>query len=174
MRKTMLAAALAAATTMVSALAGSAQAASAASWHCKTSTKTVDHPGSTAVWDDFDLKVKTCAKRSGGTIYAKVSVDIDGPPGFYGYNVVNSARALVQVKRSVSGPDPVSAYKYGTGLGSRMNSLNTSGNTTYASPTVSHRAAAGSKYYGDSVLQIDWKDDGKGRRSYDFSASPRV
>ncbi|MCX4659283.1 hypothetical protein ACIBCB_03040 [Streptomyces uncialis] len=174
MRKTMLTAALAAATLLVPALAGTAQAAPASGWHCKTSSKTVDHPGSTAVWDDFDFKVKTCAKRSGGTIYAKATVDIDGPPGFYGYSVVNSARALVQVKRSVSGPDPVSKHKYGPGLGSKMNNLNTSGNALYTSPTVSHKAGAGSSYYGDSVLQIDWKDDGKGLRSYAFSASPRV
>ncbi|MFD7551945.1 hypothetical protein ACFV0R_16260 [Streptomyces sp. NPDC059578] len=174
MRKTMLVAALAAATLMVPALAGTAQAAPAASWKCTTSSRTVDHPGSSAIWDDFDFKVKTCSQRSGGTIYARVNVDVDGPPGFSGYDVVNEARVLVQVKRSVSGPDPVSKYAYGPGLGSKMNNLNGSGNTLYTSPTVSHRAAAGSRYYGDSVLQIDWETDGQGLKSYAFSASPLV
>ncbi|MEU0688365.1 hypothetical protein [Streptomyces uncialis] len=172
MRKTMLVAALAAATLMVPTLAGTAQAAPAASWKCTTSKKTVDHPGSSVIWDDFDFKVKTCAKRSGGTIYANVRVDVDGPPGFSGYDVVNSARVVVQIKRSVSGPDPVSASKHGTGLGSKMNNLNGSGNTLYTSPTLSHRAAAGSRYYGDTALQIDWKTDGRGLKNYDFSASP--
>ncbi|MGX2997455.1 hypothetical protein JNUCC64_24875 [Streptomyces sp. JNUCC 64] len=172
MRKTMLVAVLSAATLTVSALAGTAQAVPAASWKCTTSKKTVDHPGSSVIWDDFDFKVKTCAKRSGGITYASVSVDVDGPPGFSGYNVVNSARVVVQIKRSVSGPDPVSAFTYGTGLGSKMNSLNGSGNTLYTSPTASYRGAVGSGYYGDSVLQIDWKTDGQGQKSYDFAASP--
>ncbi|WP_199551697.1 hypothetical protein [Streptomyces sp. N35] len=62
-----------------------AGSASAASYRCTTSSKTIDHPGSTALSDDFDFKVATCAKREGGYVYSKFTVDIDGPPGFSGY-----------------------------------------------------------------------------------------
>ncbi|MFJ6889871.1 hypothetical protein ACIQRC_34195 [Streptomyces californicus] len=150
-------------------------AASAASYRCTTSSKTIDHPGSTATWDDFDFKVSTCAKREGGYIYTKFTVNVDGPPGFSGYNVVNyGTRGLIQTKKSVSGTDPVVKYAYGPGLADKMNSLNGYGNTSYTSPTVKHKPASGYRYLGDTVLQIDWKDDGKGRKSYSFSASPTV
>ncbi|MET8175086.1 hypothetical protein [Streptomyces clavifer] len=147
--------------------------ASAASYKCTTSKKSVDHPGNT-VNDNFNFSVKTCAKREGGYIYAKAYVSVDGPWGFAGESSVNDARALIQVKRSVSGTDPVSKYAYGNGLGSKLNNLDAYGNTSYTSPTVKHKAAAGSRYLGDSVMQIDWKNDGKGRISYNFSASPTV
>lgn len=147
--------------------------ASAASYKCTTSKKSIDHPGYT-VNDNFNFSVKTCAKREGGYIYAKAYVSVDGPWGFAGESSVNDARALIQVKRSVSGTDPVSKYAYGTGLGSKLNNLDAYGNTKYTSPTVKHKAAAGSRYLGDSVMQIDWKNDGKGRISYNFSASPTV
>jgi hypothetical protein len=148
--------------------------ASAASYRCTTSTKSIDHPGFTGLNDNFNFSVKTCVKREGGYIYAKAYVSVDGPWGFAGESSVNNARALIQVKRSVSGPDPVSKYAYGTGLGDKLNNLDTYGNTSYTSPTVKYKPAAGSRYYGDSVMQIDWKNDGKGRISYDFSASPTV
>ncbi|MFE9912318.1 hypothetical protein [Streptomyces clavifer] len=146
--------------------------ASAASYKCTTSKKSVDHPGNT-VNDNFNFSVKTCAKREGGYIYTKAYVSVDGPWGFAGSSSVNDARALIQVKRSVSGTDPVSKYAYGNGLGSKLNNLDY-GNTSYTSPTVKHKAAAGSRYLGDSVMQIDWRNDGKGRISYNFSASPTV
>lgn len=148
-------------------------AASAASYRCTTSSKSIDHPGFT-VNDNFNFSVKTCAKREGGYIHAKAYVSVDGPWGFAGESSVNNARALIQVKRSVSGTDPVSKYAYGTGLGSKLNSLDAYGNTSYTSPTVKHKPASGSRYLGDSVMQIDWKNDGKGRISYAFSASPTV
>ncbi|MFE3721399.1 hypothetical protein [Streptomyces cyaneofuscatus] len=147
--------------------------ASAASYKCTTSKKSIDHPGNT-VNDNFNFTVKTCAKREGGYIYAKAYVSVDGPWNYAGQSAVNDARALIQVKRSVSGTDPVSKYAYGTGLGSKLNSLDAYGNTSYTSPTVKHKAAAGSRYLGDSVMQIDWRNDGKGRISYNFSASPTV
>ncbi|WP_433544510.1 hypothetical protein ACQPZG_04900 (plasmid) [Streptomyces sp. CA-294286] len=150
-----------------------ASTASAASYRCTTSTKSIDHPGYT-INDNFNFSVKTCAKREGGYIYAKAYVSVDGPWGFAGQSSVHDARALIQVKRSVSGPDPVSKSAYGTGLGSKLNNLDAYGNTSYTSPTVKHKAAAGSRYLGDSVVQIDWKNDGKGRISYSFSASPTV
>ncbi|MFJ9195850.1 hypothetical protein [Streptomyces globisporus] len=147
--------------------------AAAASYKCTTSKKSIDHPGNT-INDNFNFTVKTCAKREGGYIYAKAYVSVDGPWNYAGQSAVNDARALIQVKRSVSGTDPVSKYAYGTGLGSKLNSLDTYGNTSYTSPTVKHKPGAGSRYLGDSVMQIDWKDDGKGRISYNFSASPTV
>ncbi|MFJ8764297.1 hypothetical protein [Streptomyces clavifer] len=147
--------------------------ASAASYKCTTSKKSVDHPGNT-VNDNFNFSIKTCAKREGGYIYTKAYVSVDGPWGFAGSSSVNDARALIQVKRSVSGTDPVSKYAYGNGLGSKLNNLDAYGNTSYTSPTVKHKAAAGSRYLGDSVMQIDWRNDGKGRISYNFSASPTV
>lgn len=147
--------------------------ASAASYKCTTSKKSIDHPGNT-INDNFNFTVKTCAKREGGYIYAKAYVSVDGPWNYAGQSAVNDARALIQVKRSASGTDPVSKYAYGTGLGSKLNNLDAYGNTSYTSPTVKHKPAAGSRYLGDSVMQIDWKNDGKGRISYNFSASPTV
>ncbi|MFD3889979.1 hypothetical protein [Streptomyces microflavus] len=147
--------------------------ASAASYKCTTSKKSIDHP-STTINDNFNFTVKTCAKREGGYIYAKAYVSVDGPWGFANESIVHDARALIQVKRSVSGTDPVSKYAYGTGLGNKLNNLDDYGNTKYTSPTVKHKPAAGSRYLGDSVMQIDWKNDGKGRISYNFSASPTV
>ncbi|NGO77206.1 hypothetical protein G6045_16285 [Streptomyces sp. YC504] len=150
-----------------------AGSASAAGYRCTTSSKTIDHPGSTALSDDFDFKVTTCAKREGGYVYSKFTVDIDGPPGFSGYQVVNyDTRGLAQVKNSGSGTVVKSAY--GSGLAGKMNNLNGYGNTIYTSPTAQYRPAAGYRYRGGSVLQIDWKDDGAGLRSYSFSASPTV
>ncbi|MEU3208182.1 hypothetical protein ABZ702_30740 [Streptomyces cyaneofuscatus] len=147
--------------------------ASAASYKCTTSKKSIDHPGNT-INDNFNFTVKTCAKREGGYIYAKAYVSVDGPWNYAGQSAVNDARALIQVKRSVSGTDPVSKYAYGTGLGAKLNNLDAYGNTSYTSPTVKHKPAAGSRYLGDSVMQIDWRNDGKGRISYNFSASPTV
>ncbi|MEU6618647.1 hypothetical protein [Streptomyces parvus] len=146
--------------------------ASAASYKCTTSKKSIDHPGYT-VNDNFNFSVKTCAKREGGYIYAKAYVSVDGPWNFAGQSSVHNARALIQVKRSVSGPDPVTKYAYGTGLGSKLNNLDAYGNTSYTSPTVKYKATS-SRYLGDSVMQIDWRNDGKGRISYNFSASPTV
>ncbi|MFG2162790.1 hypothetical protein [Streptomyces olivaceus] len=148
--------------------------ASAASYKCTTSSKSIDRPGGT-INDNFNFSVKTCAKREGGYIYAKAYVNVDGPWGFGGQGgVTNDARALIQVKRSVSGTDPVSKYAYGTGLDSKLNNLDTYGNTSYTSPTVKHKPASGYRYLGDSVMQIDWPNDGKGFISYSFSASPTV
>ncbi|MEU5137708.1 hypothetical protein [Streptomyces californicus] len=170
-RKLTAAAAAAAMVAGVSVLG--AGTASAASYRCTTSTKSIDHPGST-INDNFNFKVKMCAKREGGYIYAKAYVSVDGPWNFAGQSPVNEARALIQVKRSISGPDPVSKYTYGTGLGGKLNNLDAYGNTSYTSPTVKHKAGSGSRYLGDSVLQIDWSNDGKGRKSYSFSGSPTV
>ncbi|SDL42793.1 hypothetical protein [Streptomyces indicus] len=99
-------------------------------------------------------------------------MDIDGPPGFADYPMVHDARGVAQVKRSGSGAVVKSANGYG--LEGRMNNLDGYGNTRYASPTVKYRPPVGTRYTGGGVLQVDWKDDGAGLRSYSFSASPAV
>lgn len=149
--------------------------ASAASYHCKTSSASVDNPAYSGPWsDNYNFDVKLCAKRSGGYIYAYAKVSFEGPVSYVNQiDVLDAARFHLQVKKSVSGPDPVKKWANYTGLEYKLEHGNTLGNGSYTTGTLKYKAGSG-RYLADGFIQLDWNNDGKGYRNTYFSASPTV
>lgn len=59
--------------------------ASALSWTCKSSSKTIDDAGYSGPWgDNWDFTVTNCVARSGSYVYAKATVKWDAPPWYSG------------------------------------------------------------------------------------------
>ncbi|MCZ0990359.1 hypothetical protein [Streptomyces diastatochromogenes] len=169
---TLLAAAAVAGTTL--ATAGTA---SAASYHCTTSSHSVDDPSYSAPdSDNWDFDVKLCAMRSGGYIYTTATVYWDGP---YSDNTNNSftfnkARFHLQTKKSVSGPDKVVKSANYTGLEHALENSSAAGNGSYKTGTLVYKAGSG-RYLADGYIQLDWSGDGKDYRApILFTASPTV
>ncbi len=171
------ASAVAAATAIVAAGAVSfAPSSSAApvetkgSWHCNTSSRSIDNPGYSGPWaDNIDFKVKVCSKRSGGKVYGKTRVHWD-TPATYQSNAFDGARIRTYVKKSKSGSDPVRCYKTSKSVRGKFGKSGSSG--TYTASSV---GCGVSKYgRGDAALRLNWNDDGAGTKSYKFSAAPRV
>lgn len=80
--KRLAASALITATVVTGTSLVTATTASAASYHCKTSSASVDNPAySGPTSDNYNFDVKLCAKRSGGYIYAYAKVDFEDPSG---------------------------------------------------------------------------------------------
>jgi hypothetical protein len=170
---TLLAVAAVAGTTL--ATAGTA---SAASYSCKTSSSgsyddpTYNGPDS----DNWEFKVKLCAKRSGGYIYTNATVYWDGPysSGTNNKYTFNKARFQLQTKKSVSGTDPVAKYANYTGLQNAFAHSSVAGNGSYKTGTLKYKAGSG-RYLADGFIQLDWSGDGKGYRApIQFTASPTV
>jgi hypothetical protein len=163
---------------ILAALAGTtalatAAPASAASYHCTTSSYTVDDPSNNPDSDNWDFDVKLCAKRSGGYIYTTANVNWDGPYAAPQHRF-NKARFHLQTKRSVKGTDPVAKYANYTGLERALGHSSTNGNGSYETGTLKHKAGSG-RYRADGYIELDWSGDGKSYRTpLLFSASPVV
>lgn len=171
--RTALAALLTASAVTGTALA-SATPASALSYKCTTSTKSIDDAGfHGAMPDNWDFRITICAARSGSYVSTYAKVTWDGPVYADG-RIFDSAAFRLSVKKSVTGTDPVKAYKTFT-LTSRLEADDAVGNHngTYTTPTLRYKIGS-SKVLGDGALRLNWNNDGAGIRTYDFSASPRV
>ncbi|MEU6104493.1 hypothetical protein [Streptomyces flaveolus] len=160
----------------VAAIAATALAtaptASAAGYRCTTSKMTIDDPAYSGPWpDNWSLAATICAKRSGSYVYAYAKVSVNGPNFYDKGPVFDAARWVQQIKHSRSGPDTVQAWKNFPGIKNRIENNTRSGSYT----TSAIRWTAGNRRgLGDGYLQLDWDNDGKGYRSYHFTASPAV
>ena len=166
--------ALALTTALTGAAVTAAPAASALSWKCKTSTKSIDQANYDGPWaDQWDVKVKTCAARSGSTVYAKASVSWDGPSGGVDANIFDGAYLRLMIKKQQSGSDPVKKAKNGHGIEAKLEDSDSNGNynNSYGTGTISYRMGS-AKGYADSTLYLDWNDDGDGYHRHNFAASP--
>ncbi|MDI3418608.1 hypothetical protein [Streptomyces luteolus] len=165
------------ATLTGTAALATAAPASAASYHCKTSSYTVDDPSYNGPdSDNWDFDVKLCAKRSGGYVYTTATVYWDGPYAAKQHTsyTLNKARFHLQTKKSVSGADPVVKYANYTGLEHALEHSSGNGNGSYKTGTLKSKAGTG-RSLADGYIELDWSGDGKGyRKPLLFSASPRV
>ncbi|WP_433919828.1 hypothetical protein OIE50_38990 [Streptomyces canus] len=166
----------------LAALAGTAALAtatpvSAASYHCKTSSHSVDDPSYNGPdSDNWDFDVTLCAMRSGGYIYTTATVYWDGPYTAKNRSTYtfNKAKFQLQTKRSVSGTDPVVKSGAYTGLEHALEHSSGNGNGSYSTGTLKSKAGSG-RYLADGYIQLDWSGDGKSYRSpILFTASPVV
>ncbi|MCX4531047.1 hypothetical protein [Streptomyces sp. NBC_01669] len=146
---------------------------SAASYHCTTSSASADDPAySGPLSDNYNFKVTLCAKRVSGVIYAYAKASWDGPVWFVNQtDTLDAARFHLQVKKSVSGPDPVMKYSNSYGIEYKLEHGNTAGNSSYTTPVIKYTAGSG-RYLADGNIQLDWNNDGKSYRTTLFSASP--
>lgn len=168
---------------IVATLAGAAALAtaapaSAASYHCKTSSYTVDDPSYTGPdSDNWDFDVQLCAKRSGGYIYTTAKVTWDGPYAANQHSSLtfNKARFHLQTKRSTAGKDPVVKYANYTYLEHALEHSSGNGNGSYETGTLKTKASGRYQYLADGYIELDWSGDGAGyHKALLFSASPRV
>ncbi|MFF7447383.1 MULTISPECIES: hypothetical protein [unclassified Streptomyces] len=168
---------------VVAALAGGATVATAgpaaaASYHCTSSSKSIDDPSYSGPWaDNWDVTVTMCAKRSGSTVYSYAKVSWDGPVYASADDTAKFEDAYfkVQIKKSQSGTDPVKKSANYGGIEAKLENSDSTGNYngSYTTPTLSYRIGS-SKGLGDGELHLNWSNDGKGDRTYQFTASPVV
>ncbi|MFG2874516.1 hypothetical protein ACGFYU_05785 [Streptomyces sp. NPDC048337] len=170
-----VAAAALAAAAVAAAVVPAAMAAPA--YKCASSTKDIDDSGYDGPWpDNWKVTVKTCAARSGNTVYAYAEVKWDGTrfreeddP-----TIFDGAKLRLQIKLSSEGTDSVVIEGDFTELERRMGNSTSGGNYDghYRTPTLSHRAGPGA--LADSVLFLDWHGDGRGYGRHDYTGSPTV
>lgn len=169
--------ALLAASLAGAGLAGAspASAATTAGYHCNTSSKTIDDPGYHGPWvDNWDIKVKLCAKRSGSHVRTVAKVAWDGPVYSKGTRVFDGANFRLQAKKSKAGTDPVVKAKTYSGIKSRLNASDSNGNHNGSYTTGHVTTVIKGKGRGDGKLRLNWNNDGRGYRTYFYAASPRV
>jgi len=161
---TLIAAAAVATTGLVTA-----SPASAASYHCTSSSKSIDMPQYSGPWpDNFDFTVKNCAKRSGSYVSAYSKISWDAPTTAGQVNTFDAAYFRLYLKKSVSGSDPVLRHK-DSGLRSKLEA----GDGSYTTSTVKYKVGR-SKGVGDGTLRLNWNNDGADYKTYKFKVSPRV
>ncbi|GHG13751.1 hypothetical protein ACFFSH_31025 [Streptomyces filamentosus] len=154
---------LLAASAVVGTTLATATTATAADYRCRTSSASVDNPAYSGPWsDDINFDVTLCAKRSGGYIYAYAKVAFEGPVmNVNETGIFDAARFHLQIKKSVSGPDPVVRWANYSGLEYKLEHGNLAGNGSYTTGTISYRAGSG-LYLADGLIQLDWNNDGQG------------
>lgn len=164
------AAAVAVVTGVVAAsVTASTGEASALSWKCSTTKKSIDMPQYTGPFpDNYDFTVKVCAARSGSTVYGKTKVSWDAPTKFDNYYHFDAAYVRTYVKKSVSGKDPVKRYR-----DSNIHSKLEKGDGSVMLTSVKYKAGK-SKIVADAALKLNWNNDGAGVKHYTIKASPRV
>ncbi|WP_393072241.1 hypothetical protein [Streptomyces sp. LN704] len=171
-----LAAVAASAGAILGGVIATAPAASAASYHCTTSSASVDNPSYNGPWaDNYTFKVSLCAMRSGSYIYTYAKVSFEGPVMYVNQpSTLDAARFHLETKKSVSGTDPVVKSANFTGIEYKLEHGNFAGNGSYTTGTIKYKAASGHRYLADGYIQLDWNHDGKGYRTTNFTASPTV
>ncbi|WP_330324659.1 hypothetical protein [Streptomyces pseudovenezuelae] len=159
------------------ALAGASPAA-AADYRCTTSTKSIDDPSYSGPWaDNWNVTVRLCARHSGSTVSTYAKINWDGP--VYSRaddrSIFDGAYFTLQVKKSVSGTDPVKKSVRYYGIESRLENSTSNGNynNSYTTPVLSSTISSG-KGLADGELHLDWNSDGRSYWKYQFSASPAV
>ncbi|MFF8264347.1 hypothetical protein [Streptomyces virginiae] len=163
----------------VAVTAGSAGVVTAAGldYKCASSTQEIDDNSYDGPWpDNWKITVKTCAARSGNTVYAYAEARWDGP-GFYPVDdstIFDGAKLRVQIKESRPGTDPVVFERDFAGIEERLEDSTSSADYDgrYRTQTISHRAGRGA--LTDAVLFLDWQGDGRGYQRHDYTASPTV
>ncbi|MCZ0984265.1 MULTISPECIES: hypothetical protein [Streptomyces] len=163
------------------ALAGTsllaASPASALSYKCTTSTKSIDNPAYSGPWaDNWDIKISLCSARSGSTVYSYAKASWDGPVGEVDdTSIFNGAYLRIWIAKSVAGTDPVVRSGNYYGIEAKLENSDYWGNynNSYTTPTISYPVGS-AKAYVDGQLKLEWRNDGKGYLNYDYSASPTV
>ncbi|MFF1560949.1 hypothetical protein [Streptomyces sp. NPDC058279] len=155
--------------------AATATPTAALGYRCSTSTQTIDDAGySGPAPDNWDIKIQTCAARSGSTVYAYADIRWNGP--FYSNQnatIFDGAKVRLQIMASREGTDPVVTER-DFQLKDRLETATSSGDRDghYRTPTISHRAGSGA--YANAVLYLDWHKDGHGYQGHDYKGSPTV
>lgn len=153
--------------------ASPASAAEAAHYHCKTSSKSIDDPGYTGPWaDNWDIKVKLCAKRSGSHVRTVAKVAWDGPVYAKDVKIFDGANFRLQAKKSKSGK--VVKGKTFRGIEPKLESDDANGNHNGSYTTGHVTTKISGKARADGKLRLNWNNDGRGYRTYFYAASPRV
>ncbi|WP_037675488.1 hypothetical protein [Streptomyces griseus] len=163
--------------TVVGASVLAVSPASALSWKCKSSSKTIDDAGYSGPWgDNWDFTVKNCVARSGSYVYAKATVSWDAPPWYSGtdhlYETFDSAGFRLYLKHADAGADTV-LVKKDFDIQDKLAAMNGSGNGSWTSSTIKKKVGSKSAYV-DGALRLNWDEDGKGVRNYGFSATSSV
>jgi hypothetical protein len=145
--------------------------ASALSWSCKTSSKTIDDAGYSGPWpDNWDFKIKACAARSGGYAYGKATLSWDAPPSYSGNTSTFDA---AQLRLFLVRPDSGATVKTATyDIEYKLEHSNSAGNGSWTTPTIKFKTSK--RVYADTTLRLDWNNDGKSYRNYQFTGSPSV
>ncbi|TGB16237.1 hypothetical protein [Streptomyces sp. MZ04] len=147
--------------------------ASALSWKCNSSSRTIDDAGYSGPWgDNWDFTVKNCVARSGGYIYAKATVSWDAPPWYAGTDLSNTfdnAHFRLYVKHADGGADTVLGKKTFY-IQDNLATMNGSGNGSWTTSTAK-KYVGGKSAYTDGALLLDWNNDGDDARHYGFEGS---
>jgi hypothetical protein len=151
--------------------------AHAVTYHCTTSSKSIDDPGYTGPFtDNITFKVKVCAARSGSYVSTYSRVSWDEPYWFAAHqgDWFDNAWVRIYIKKSVSGPDPILRYydSFGSYYGF-LNGLNSGKDGSFTTRTISYKIGS-SRGLGDAALKLDWNHDGAGIKTYKFPASPVI
>ncbi|MFE5807344.1 hypothetical protein [Streptomyces sp. NPDC056491] len=123
-------------------------ASAAPAYKCASSTKDIDDSSYDGPWpDNWKVTVRTCAARSGGTVYAYGEVNWDGP-AFREVDdptIFDGAKLRLQIKQSREGADPVVVERHFPGLEARLEDSTAGANHDghYRTPTLRHRAGRG-------------------------------
>lgn len=182
MRKSLFGRRIAAATLVTAALAGTAvltaTPASALSYKCTTSTKSIDNPAYDGPWaDNWDIKISLCSARSGSTVYSYAKASWDGPVMAYidDSSIFDDAYLRIWIAKSVSGTDPVVRRASFTGIESRLENSDDWGNYngSYQTSVISYPVGS-TRAYVDGQLKLDWNNDGRSYQTHGYSASPAV
>ncbi|MGW5862608.1 hypothetical protein ACWFRJ_10610 [Streptomyces sp. NPDC055239] len=150
--------------------------ASALSWKCNSSSRTIDDAGYSGPWgDNWDFTVKNCVARSGGYVYSKAKVTWDAPPWYSGTDLsqtFDDAYFRLYVKHADGGADTVLGHKTFY-IQDNLAGMNGSGNGSWTTSTAK-KYVGGKSAYADGALKLNWDDDGKGLRHYGFKGSGSV
>ncbi|ORT57920.1 hypothetical protein BKD26_22440 [Streptomyces sp. CB03238] len=150
--------------------------ASALNWKCTSSSSTIDDAGYSGPFaDNWDFTVKNCVARSGGYVYAKATVSWDAPPSYAGTDLTetfDSAHFRLYLKHSDAGADTV-LLKKDFNIQPALAAMSSAGNGSWSSSTI--KKSVGSKSaYAAGALRLNWDEDGKGVRQYDFKGTRSV
>jgi hypothetical protein len=170
-----------AAALVTTALAGTtlltATPASALTYKCSTSSKSIDNPAYSGPWaDNWDIKISLCSARSGSTVYAYAKASWDGPVmEVDDTTIFNDAYLRIWIARSVSGTDPVVRSANYHGIEAKLENSDYWGNYngSYRTGTISYKVGT-ARAYVDGQLKLDWRNDGRGYQTHNYAGSPRV
>jgi hypothetical protein len=173
-----IAAAALATTALASTAILTATPASALTYKCTSSTKSIDNPAYSGPWaDNWDIKISLCSARSGSTVYSYAKASWDGPvmAAVDDTSIFNSAYLRIWIAKSTSGTDPVVRSANFHGIEAKLENSDSWGNYngSYQTSVISYRVGS-TKAYVDGQLKLDWRNDGRGAQSHAYSASPRV
>lgn len=170
--------AISTALSILAAASPSVFAAHAASllYQCSSSKQVIDDAGYTGpAPDNWTIKIKVCAARSGATVHAYAEAQWDGP--YYASTdavILDAAKVRLQIKQARKDNGPVVTERDFPEIKGSLEKATSSGDRDgqYRTPAISSRAASGA--VADVILYLDWNRDGRGYRRYDYSASPTV